>query len=148
MESSYLMSPVIRRLFLYCHYICCWSNVTNSKKSLPLCTHWRATAVKDCKLNGWCVAGLGVWREQRVPIDVKRCAGVAPEVNMRNPLRAWEKARKWGNHPGFETKDRYQQKSKRGVSVVPQQGLVSSKKKSLKNCPHRNYPNDGMFNFH
>ena len=33
----------------------------------------------------------------------KRSAGVAPEVNLRNPLHAGEKARKRGIRPSFET---------------------------------------------
>ena len=40
---------------------------------------------------------------------------------------AGEKARKRGIHPGFETQGRCHQKSKTGVSVAPQKGLVSSK---------------------
>ena len=43
------------------------------------------------------------------------------------PLHAGEKARKRGIHPGFETQGRRDQKSKTGVSVAPQKGLVSSK---------------------
>ena len=54
-------------------------------------------------------------------------AGVTPEVNLRNSLHAGNKARKRGIHPGFETQGRRYQKSKTGVSVVPQKGLVSSK---------------------
>ena len=38
-----------------------------------------------------------------------------------------EKAHKRGIHPGFETQGRRHQKSKTGVSVVPQKGLVFSK---------------------
>ena len=38
-----------------------------------------------------------------------------------------------GIHPGFETQGRHHQKSKTGVSVAPQKGLMSSKN-FLKNC--------------
>ena len=54
-------------------------------------------------------------------------AGVTPEVNLRNPLCAGEEAHK-GIHPGFETLGRCHQKSKTGVSVAPQKGLVCYKK--------------------
>ena len=45
----------------------------------------------------------------------KRSAGVAPEVNMRNPWHEGDEACKQGIHPDFETR-----KSKIGVSVAPQ----------------------------
>ena len=54
-------------------------------------------------------------------------AGVTPEVNLRNSLHAGDKACKQGIHPGFETQGRHYQKSKTGVSVTPQKGLMSSK---------------------
>ena len=60
-------------------------------------------------------------------LAAKRSAGVAPEMNLRNSLHAGDKARKRGIHPGFETQGRRYQKSKTGVSVAPQKGLVSSK---------------------
>ena len=58
----------------------------------------------------------------------KRSAGVAPEVNLREcvtcmPLPSMNKAA----HSGFETERRHYQKSKIGVSVAPQKGLISSK---------------------
>ena len=55
---------------------------------------------------------------------VKRLAGVAPEVN---PLHAGDETCKKGIHHGFKTQDRRHQKSKTGVSVTPQKGLMSSK---------------------
>ena len=60
-------------------------------------------------------------------LAVKNSSGVAPEVNWRNPLHAGDKAHKQGIHPGFETQDRDHQKSRRGVLVAPEKGLVSSK---------------------
>ena len=51
--------------------------------------------------------------------EVKRSAGVALEVNLRNPLHAGDEAHKWGIHPGFETQGRHHQKSKAMVSVAP-----------------------------
>ena len=53
-------------------------------------------------------------------------AGVAPKMNLR--ITTGEKACKQGIHPGFETQSRHHQKSKTGVSLAPQKGLVSSKK--------------------
>ena len=54
-------------------------------------------------------------------------AGVTPEVNLRNLLCAGEEAHKQGNPPWFETQGRRHQKSKIGVPVAPQKGLMSSK---------------------
>ena len=59
---------------------------------------------------------------------VKRSAGVTPEVNLRNSLHTGDKAHKQWIHPGFETQGRHHQKSKTGVSVAPQKGLMSSKR--------------------
>ena len=63
-------------------------------------------------------------------LAIRRSAGVASEVNLRNLLHAGKKACRQGIHPGFETQGRYHQKSKTEVdlSVVPQKGLASSKK--------------------
>ena len=55
-------------------------------------------------------------------------AGVVPEQNLRNSLHAGDKAHKQGIHPGFETQGRHYQKSKTGVFVAPQKGLIFSKK--------------------
>ena len=60
-------------------------------------------------------------------LAAKKSAGVAPEVNLRNPLHAGDKAFKWGIHHGFETQSRRHQKSKTGVLVAPQIWLKSSK---------------------
>ena len=54
-------------------------------------------------------------------VAVQRSEGVAPEVNLRNHLHTL------GNLPWFQTQDRHNQKSKTEVSVVPQNGLMSSK---------------------
>ena len=68
-------------------------------------------------------------------LAAKRSAGVAPEVNRWNLLHAGNEARKQEIHPGFETLDRRHQKSKTGVSVAPQKGLMSSKKILKKSLP-------------
>ena len=70
-------------------------------------------------------------------LAAKRSAGVTPEVNIREcvihmPPPSMNKAA----HSGFETQRRGHQKSKTGVSVAPQKGLMSSnhfflKKKKL-----------------
>ena len=60
-------------------------------------------------------------------LATKRSAGVAPEVNLRISLCAGDKAHK-RNHTGFETQGICHEKSKIGVSVAPQKGLMSSKK--------------------
>ena len=60
-------------------------------------------------------------------LAVRRSAGVAPEVNLRNPLCAGEEARKWGIHHDFETQGSHHQKSKLGGIIGPHKnGLVSS----------------------
>ena len=61
-------------------------------------------------------------------LATKRSAGVAPDMNPREcvtctPLPSANNAA----HSGFETKRRIHQKSKTGVSVAPQEGLMSSK---------------------
>ena len=61
-------------------------------------------------------------------LAVKRSAGVAPEMNLREhishtPLPSVNKA----VHSGFETQKKCHQKSKTGVSVAPQIGVMSSK---------------------
>ena len=48
-------------------------------------------------------------------------------VNLRNPLLAGDKGHKWEIDPGFETQGRRHQKSKTGISVAPQKGLMPSK---------------------
>ena len=59
-------------------------------------------------------------------LNAERSAGIAPEVNLRNPLHAGNKAY-GGNHRCFETQGRCHEKSKTGLSVAPQKGLMSSK---------------------
>ena len=66
--------------------------------------------------------------EEAAMLAAKRSAGVAPEVNLREcvthmPLPSVNNAA----HSGFETQRRCHQKSKTGVSVAPQKGLMSSK---------------------
>ena len=60
-------------------------------------------------------------------LATKRSAGVAPDVNLRNLLHAGNETCKHGIHYGFETQSRHHQKSKTGVSVAPQKGLMSPK---------------------
>ena len=61
-------------------------------------------------------------------LAAKRLAGVEPEVNLREhithmpPPNASNAA-----YSGFESQRRHFQKSKTGVSVVPQKGFMSSK---------------------
>ena len=69
---------------------------------------------------------LAAASQTRIPS--KRSAGVAPEVSLKEcvtcmPPPSANKA----THSGFETQRRRHQKSKTGVSVAPQKGLMSSK---------------------
>ena len=61
-------------------------------------------------------------------LAIKRSAGVAPKVNLREciipmPPSSVNKAA----HSGFETQMKHHQKSKTGVSMAPQKGLVLQK---------------------
>ena len=60
-------------------------------------------------------------------LAVKRSAGVALDVNLRNAFHTSEEACKPRIHPGFETHGRYHQKSKTVVSVASQKGPMPSK---------------------
>ena len=58
----------------------------------------------------------------------KRSAGVIPEVNLSEHVtHAPPPSANNASHSGLETQRRRHQKSKTGVSVTPQKGLISSK---------------------
>ena len=60
----------------------------------------------------------------------KRSAGVAPEVNLRNPLHTGEEAHNRWVHPGFETQGRHHhQNSKTGGINDPTDVFQKSPKK-------------------
>ena len=65
-----------------------------------------------------------------VMLAAKRLAGIAPEVNVRKHVKCMLllSVNKIANS-GFETQRRRHQKSKTGVSVAPQKGIVSLKNK-------------------
>ena len=65
-------------------------------------------------------------------LTAKRSAGATPEVNLRNPLHAGEKACKWTIFSDFETEGRCQQKYKTEVAVVPQKEKKLKRKFSFK----------------
>ena len=58
-------------------------------------------------------------------MTVKRSAGAAPDVNLKNPFHAGSEVCKGGIHPDFETEGRHHKKSKTGVSVVLQKALIT-----------------------
>ena len=60
---------------------------------------------------------------------IKRSAGVALEMNLRNPSHVGQEARKQGIHPGFGNQGRGQQKYETGVSVAPQKRTEALQKK-------------------
>ena len=61
-------------------------------------------------------------------LAAKRSAGVAPEMNLREHITCMPLPNANGAaHSGFETQRRHHQKSKTGVSMAPQKGLMSSK---------------------
>ena len=65
----------------------------------------------------YCTSAKCMWGTRQA---ARRSAGVALEVNLRNPLCPGEKVSKWGIRSDFETQGRCHQKSKTGVSVAPQ----------------------------
>ena len=67
-------------------------------------------------------------------LGAKRLAGVTPEVTLRNPLHAGKEACEQGIYPGFETQGTWHQKSKIGVLVDPESGLMSSKIVGYRYC--------------
>ena len=71
-------------------------------------------------------------------LAVKRSVGVAPEVNLRNPLQAGEKAWQQGIHPAIETRGRCHQKSKTGWRHKKDLCVLQKKKKNYKNYIKRN----------
>ena len=50
---------------------------------------------------------------------VKRLVGVAPEVNLKNPLCTGDETCKQGIHYGFKTQNRRHQRSKTGIFMSP-----------------------------
>ena len=60
-------------------------------------------------------------------LSIKSLAGAAPEMNLKNPPNAEDKADKWGIHPSIESQSRYHQESNNGVLVAPLKRLMSSK---------------------
>ena len=69
-------------------------------------------------------------------LTIKRLAGVAIEVNLReHPSCMFLPSANKAAHSGFETQ-RCHQKSKTGVSVALQKGLVSSKNLNVLWCFH------------
>ena len=56
-------------------------------------------------------------------LAAKRLVGVAPEVNLRNPLHIVDEACKQEVHPGFEIQGRHHQEFKKGVSVTPRKRI-------------------------
>ena len=65
--------------------------------------------------------------EKMAALAAKRSAAFVRKANLGNPLRPGDKASKQRIHPGFETQGRRQQKSKMGITVAPQKGLMFSK---------------------
>ena len=63
-----------------------------------------------------CPPGLTVRQQQHTRDGLRQCATCMPLPSMKKTVRS-----------GFETQRRRHQKSKTGVSVVPQKGLVFSK---------------------
>ena len=53
-------------------------------------------------------------------LAAKESAGVTPDMNLKNPLQAGDKACLRVMHLGFETQGICYQKFKKGVSVTPQ----------------------------
>ena len=77
--------------------------------------------------------GTYVGKQLAAMVAIKRSAGVAPEMNLRERIsRTPPPSVNKSANSGFETQKGRQQKSKTGVSVAPQKGLMSSKNFSKK----------------
>ena len=61
-------------------------------------------------------------------LAIKRSAGIAPEVNLRNPLHTGDEAYKRGIQPGFKTKTTHHQKSKTEVVRIKRTDVLQLKK--------------------
>ena len=64
-------------------------------------------------------------------LAVKRSAGVTTGKSEESIVYRQENIVSQGIGPGFETQGRCHQKSKTGLSVAPQKGLISKTKKTL-----------------
>ena len=71
---------------------------------------------------------LNKYVNKKVRLPWRPSRGVAPEVNLRNPLHGGNKAYMEAIHTGFETQSKRHQEFKIRASVAPQKGLTSSKK--------------------
>ena len=71
---------------------------------------------------------MHVGKQLAAMLATKRSAGVALEVNLREFISCMPplSVNKPG-YSGFEIQERHHQKSKTGVSLAPQKGLMSSK---------------------
>ena len=110
-----------------------WSVMMWCKGAPVVVSEWLA-----CLTDMWEVSQLNpvsylclnmhVVKRSAAMLAAKRLAGVTPEVNLtecisHTPPPSANKAA----HSGFEIQRRCHQKSKTGVSVAPQKGLMSSK---------------------
>ena len=73
---------------------------------------------------------------EEIYLEVKRSAGVAPEVNRRNPLHTAEEAHKWEILPGFETQGRRHQKLVQNRAISGPTKRADVLQKCLKNLYH------------
>ena len=92
------------------------------------CRRSKVPPVKDQRCRPSKIKGAAHQRSKVPPVKDQRSAGVTPEVNVRElvtctPSPSMNKV----DHHTFETQRRCHQKSKTGVSVAPQKGLMSSK---------------------
>ena len=130
-------------------YFICYACQEVSKESKTTCSSkpvmvakWLACLtnmreVSQSNLASYLYWNMHVGKRSTAFLATKELAGVAPEVNLREhiscmPLPSVNKAAL----SGFETQRRHHQKSKTGVPVAPQKGLMSSKikKKHMKGC--------------
>ena len=81
---------------------------------------WVPLMLENVYTSSWINKGLASM------LSIKSSAGVILDVNLRNPLHTGKKAHMHGFHSGFETQGRHHQKSRTGVGMVSQKGLMSS----------------------
>ena len=64
-------------------------------------THWDTYSIPGLSPTNANVC-TSTWIKKGAILGILSSAGVAPGVNLRNPLHTGKEAHKWGMHPGFE----------------------------------------------
>ena len=101
-----------------------WASVAQSVEHLPGLTLWGSGTI-DPRLEPCQIRGLEWLNCHVCHQEVSRCC-TRGESEDSIACRQWS-LQVWGIHPFFETQGRHHQKSKTGLLVASQKGLMSSK---------------------